>query len=103
MKKQNMNNLFVQGKKLALLAIFTGLTFGLGELFTTLNNIPLKEQPKNEVRVDNEQQEQKPQPNGYLGLVCLCGFATTIWTAMFFIARKMPEEELRKCEKSFTL
>lgn len=101
MKKQKMNNLFVKGKKLALLAVFTGLTFGLGELFTTLNDLPLKEQTKTEVRVDGEQQEKKG--NGYLGLVCLCGIVTSLWTAMFFVARKMPKDQLRKCEKSFTL
>ena len=103
MKKQTMNNLFVKGKKLALLALFTGMTFGMGEMFTKLNEISVKEQPKTEVSVDGEQQEPKTQKTGYLGLVCLCGIAGALWTTMYFIARKMPEEELRKCQKSFTL
>lgn len=105
MKKQTMNNLFVKGKKLALLALFTGMTFGMGEMFTKLNEISVKEQPttKTEISVDSEGQEKKTQQTGYLGLVCLCGITGALWTTMYFIARKMPEEELRKCQKSFTL
>lgn len=101
MSNKKANNLLVHGKKAALWALALALTFGQAKMWDKLFEI--EEKSKTEV-VDNEQGQENKKSEGFpLSLIVLCSFAGVMWTAMYFVARKMPEEELRKQQKSFTL
>ena len=109
-----MNNLFVKGRRAAVIALLAAMPFAHAKAYDERAYMTSAEQTEYETNGTLPSDIEKKDDNKGAGalflcvfaadaLVCLSVFAGATWIVKGAIARKTLKDELRKSQKSFTL